>query len=262
MITVIPEGHWALRESFGKFCGVLEPGLAFWIPGYYTFKSVAEWGKIANQRGFLIEKNEQQIPTPLRHCQTLDHISLNANASIRWKIIDPKLAAYGVDNLPKAISNVATATLREQMAKMTFDEIFSDRSILCKEVNKELSLIAKDWGVVILQFELLEILYSKEMEKALMHSIEAQRKSEAILALAKAESEATFLKTKAKAESEKILAEAIAQAEVIKTQAKAKQLEIQAQADKRYLNTLKTEVYTDQATDLLNQHHKKSEKSA
>ncbi len=258
MLTIIPEGHWALRESWGKFQGVINPGLSFWIPGFYSFKSVSGWGKIANKNGFLIEKNEQQIPTPLRHCQTQDHMSLNANASIRWKIIDPKLAAYGVDNLPQAISNVAVATLREQMAKMTFDEVFSDRSVLCKEVSKELSLITSDWGVEVLQFELLELLYSKEMEKALMQSIEAQRESEAILSLAKAESEATYLKAKAKAESQKLLSEAEAQAEVFRAQAQAKRLEIQGEADKKYLNSLKTEIYTDQAAELLHQHHKSS----
>jgi len=43
MGMIVSEGHWALREEYGKFTEVLEPGIYGYVPYIYTTKSLSSW---------------------------------------------------------------------------------------------------------------------------------------------------------------------------------------------------------------------------
>lgn len=240
MITLVPEGHWAIREYFGQFQKVLNPGAHFWFPFIGSVKKLYCWDKTAVKKNFLIEKSEQQTQILLRHCQTKDHISLNVKASINWKIIDPKAAVYQVDNLPQKVNQTAMNSLHFIMTTLNFSEVFSQQSVLCEKVSQDLNPIFSNWGVEVCRVQLQEIIYSKAVENALLSWIEADQKRKAMIALAEGESQALITKAKAQAQYDQIASEN-----------KAKELAIQAQADKDYIRALKDEVHSDQAAQLL-----------
>lgn len=240
MAFIVPEGHWAIRENCGQFQGVLEPGIHGYVPGLYTTKTLASWGTIANKQGYLIEKSEQQTNTPTRHCQTKDNVTLSANTSIGWRIIDPKKAAYAIDNLPPAISDIALNTLRANIGTLNFDEIFSSKHVLNEKIKGELSETVAQWGVELLRVEIQELNYSKTVESAMIKEMAAKREKQALLSIAEGESKSTLMKAKAKAE-----------ALIISSQAQASALELKAIAAKNYLRVLKSEVTTELAASIL-----------
>lgn len=251
MITLVPEGHWAIRERFGRFKEILEPGAHLWMPYLFSVKKFSSWNYQGVKKGFLIEKSEQQSSTQARHCQTKDHISLNVSASVHWKIIDPKKAAYSVDNLPQMVTQTALNTLRATISTLSFDAIFQEPKALCDSVASNLSPMVSDWGVEVIRIQLQELTYSKSVEKALLKWIEADQERKAKLALASAESEALIMKAQAQAKYAQISSESEYLTQINEAKLKAEKLEIQAKADRQYLQILKDEVHSDLASELL-----------
>ncbi len=224
LIYTIPQNHVVLIKRFGKHSRIQREGLRYILPGIESVKMVYEWNNIANKEGYFIELSEQQTDTPPRQCQTLDNVTIDANASIYWRITDPVKAVYDIDVLPKSISDIALNTLRANIGKMKLDEVLSDRQLLNDRIAAQLSETAAKWGVIFTRVEIQEINYSSDTAEAMMQEMTAERKKRAIIAEAEGEAQAEV--TKATAEANATLIRAKAQAEAIKLIADAESIYI------------------------------------
>lgn len=251
MISWIPEGHVAIMEYLGKFSHIQEAGFYTYIPGVSSPKYLYSWKGVANKNGYLIEKSEQQSNTPTRYCQTKDNVTLKANASIGWKIIDPKKAAYATDRLPAMISDLALNSLRANVGTLSLNEVFASRAQLNQNISTELSDTVNKWGIELLRVEIQELTYTDDTAKAMMKEMIAEREKKAKITTAEGEALAAITKAKAKAEAIEIEAEAYGNATVIEAEAAAKSTALKAGAEKDYLNELKQELSQEQAAAIL-----------
>lgn len=240
LIYTIPQNHVVLIQRFGKFSRVQRDGLVFKIPFIEQIKRLPEWLGTANKRGYFIELSEQQTDTPSRQCQTIDNVTIDANASIYWKIIDPVKAVYEVDILPKAVADIGLNALRANLGKLKLDQVLSERQNLNEKISAQLSESASKWGILFTRVEIQEINYSSETAEAMMQEMAAERKRRAVVA--EANGQATATKMKAEAESEATLIRAKAQAESIK---------IVAEAESVYLEKLKEKVSAEVAGNII-----------
>ena len=221
LIYTIPQNHVVLIKRFGRHSRVQTDGLRFKLPIIESIKKVYDWDDTANKRGFLIELSEQQTDTPTRQCQTVDNVTIDANASIYWKITDPVKAVYDVDVLPKSVSDVALNALRSNIGKLKLDQILSERQTLNDRIAAELSERGDKWGITITAVEIQEINYSSETAEAMMQEMAAERKKRAAIAEAEGEAKAEVTKAEAEAKAIKIRAEAQAEATQIRADAEA-----------------------------------------
>jgi len=221
LIYTIPQNHVVLIKRFGRHSRVQTDGLRFKLPIIESIKKVYDWGDTANKRGFLIELSEQQTDTPTRQCQTVDNVTIDANASIYWKITDPVKAVYDVDVLPKSVSDVALNALRSNIGKLKLDQILSERQTLNDRIAAELLEKGNKWGITITAVEIQEINYSSETAEAMMQEMAAERKKRAAIAEAEGEAKAQVTKAEAEAKAIRIRAEAEAEATQIRAEAEA-----------------------------------------
>jgi regulator of protease activity HflC (stomatin/prohibitin superfamily) len=222
LIYTIPQNHVVLIKRFGKHSRVQQNGLRFKIPIIESFKTVYDWQDVAHKKGCFIELSEQQTDTPPRQCQTLDNVTIEANASIYWRIVDPVKAVYDIDVLPKSVSDLALNALRVNIGRIKLDQVLSERQSLNIKIAAQLSDTASKWGIVFTRVEIQEINYSSETAEAMMQEMTAERKRRAITA--EAEGEASAEITKAEAEANATLVRAKAQAESIKLIAAAESI--------------------------------------
>lgn len=221
LIYTIPQNHVVLIKRFGRHSRVQSDGLRFKLPIIESIKKVYDWNDTANKRGFLIELSEQQTDTPTRQCQTVDNVTIDANASIYWKITDPVKAVYDVDVLPKSVSDVALNALRSNIGKLKLDQILSERKSLNDRIAAELLDKGNKWGITITAVEIQEINYSSETAEAMMQEMAAERKKRAAIAEAEGEAKAEVTKAEGEARAIKIRAEAEAEATQIRAEAEA-----------------------------------------
>ena len=222
LIYTIPQNHVVLIKRFGKHSRVQQNGLRFKIPIIESFKTVYDWQDVAHKKGCFIELSEQQTDTPPRQCQTLDNVTIEANASIYWRIVDPIKAVYDIDVLPKSVSDLALNALRVNIGRIKLDQVLSERQSLNTKIAVQLSDTASKWGIAFTRVEIQEINYSSETAEAMMQEMAAERKRRAITA--EAEGEASAEITKAEAEANATLVRAKAQAESIKLIAEAESI--------------------------------------
>tara|TARA_B100000780_G_scaffold276706_1_gene245805 strand:+ start:922 stop:1761 length:840 start_codon:yes stop_codon:yes gene_type:complete len=228
LIYTVPQNHVVLIKRFGKHSKIQREGLRFKLPIIESFKTVDEWLGYANKRGYLIELSEQQTDTPSRQCQTLDNVTIDANASIYWRITDPVKAVYDIDILPKSVADIALNALRANIGKIKLDEVLSERQNLNTKIAAQLAETAAKWGITFTRVEIQEINYSSETAEAMMQEMTAERKKRALTA--EAEGEALAEVTRAKA---------AASATLIRAQAQAESIKIIADAESVYISKLK-----------------------
>ncbi len=240
LIYTIPQNHVVLIKRFGKHSRVQRDGLRFKLPIIESIKKVYDWNEFANKRGFQIELSEQQTDTPKRQCQTLDNVTIDADASIYWRITDPVKAVYDIDILPKSVADIGLNALRANIGKLKLDQVLSERQNLNERIAAQLAETASKWGVTFTRVEIQEINYSSETAEAMMQEMTAERKKRALVA--EAEGEATAEVTKATAEAKAVLIRAKAQAEAI---------QLIAGAEGIYLSKLKENSNAETAGQIL-----------
>ena len=240
LIYTVPQNHVVLIKRFGKHSRVQLDGLRFKLPFIESIKKVRDWEGIANKRGFQIELSEQQTDTPKRQCQTLDNVTIDADASIYWRITDPVKAVYDIDILPKSVADIGLNALRANIGRLKLDQVLSERQNLNEKIAAQLAETAQKWGIAFTRVEIQEINYSSETAEAMMQEMAAERKKRALVAEAQGEAEAEV--TKANAEASAILIRAKAQAESI---------HLIAEAESVYLSKLKVHSNAETAGQII-----------
>jgi len=228
LIYTVPQSHCVVLERFGKFARIQQQGLRFRLPIFESIRRVdTTWGDTANKKGFLIELTEQQTDTPPRQCHTQDNVPVTANASVYWRITDPRKALYEVDILPSSISDIALNALRSNIGTLDLDAVLSERAKLNERIASQLSETAQKWGVIFTRVEIQELSTDETVSAAMMQQMDAERRRRAVIADAQG-----------KAKAEVMVAEAEKKAAILRAEGRAKALELLSKAERVYLDTL------------------------
>ncbi len=240
LIYTVPQSHCVVLERFGKFSRIQQQGLRFRIPILEQIRRLDTWGGTANKNGFLIELTEQQTDTPPRQCHTKDNVPVTANASVYWRITDPRRALYEVDILPQSVSDVALNALRSNIGTLDLDAVLSERAQLNERIAAQLSETAKKWGLIFTRVEIQELTTDKSVAASMVKQMDAERNRRAVVAQAEGQAEAAVTVAKAEKEAAILRAEgeAIATAKI-------------AEAESFYLKRLKEQVGEAEATRIV-----------
>ncbi|KAG0485039.1 hypothetical protein HPP92_009118 [Vanilla planifolia] len=178
----------AIKETFGKFDGVLEPGIHFipWILG----KQVA---------GHL-SLHIQQLDV---HCETKtkDNVFVTVVASIQYHAIASK--AYNafnmLSNTKRQIQSYVFDVIRGSVLKLNLDDVFEQKSDIARAVETELEKAMSTNGYEIVQALIIDIEPDDRVKRAMNEinaaarlRVAANEKSEAekIMQIKKSEGDA------------------------------------------------------------------------
>ena len=240
LVYVVPQSHCVVIERFGKFSRVQRAGIRFRIPFLESIRLLDTWGTTANKEGWIMELTEQQTDTPSRQCHTKDNVPITANASVYWRITDPKRALYEVDVLPTAVSDIALNALRSNIGALELDAVLSQRQDLNQRIAAQLSETAKKWGILFTRIEIQELRTAEDVSAAMLQQMGAERRRRAIISEAEG-----------KAQAQIKMAEAEKQAAILRAQGRAKALALIAEAESKYLQALQKSGLTDGAMQAL-----------
>jgi len=244
LIYTVPQSHCVLIQRFGKFARIQNAGLHFKIPfieevhRYDTPGS--NWEARGNKGGWLMELTEQQTNTQPRRCHTKDNVEVTADASVYWRIVDPRRAVYEVDNLPASIADVALNALRAQIGTLELAAGLAERHRLSQGITTKLALTAEKWGVQYTRVELQEVTTSEDITRAMMQQMAAERGKRAKVAEAEGEATATVK-----------MAEAERNATILKAQGEAQATALRAEAEATYLARLQQVTTSENAAHIL-----------
>ncbi|CAI9087011.1 OLC1v1020964C1 [Oldenlandia corymbosa var. corymbosa] len=170
-------------ERLGKYLKTLDEGFHLLIP-------------LVDRITFAYNLEDKPVFIQQQTAISQDNCILSFDGHFSVKVVDPFKASYRLSNPLFTIVWKTGNHMRHEMAKMSIEEIFKSRTILCQRTEETVNEAAKEWGLVCHRFELGTIVEHETVEESIMKQAatiaarELRRKlgeSEAILA----ESQAT-----------------------------------------------------------------------
>ena len=202
MFRVLREYDRAVIFMLGRFYKVKGPGLIIVIP--------------ILQQMVRVDLRTVVMDVPTQDVISRDNVSVQVNAVIYFRVIDPERAIIQVENFLEATSQLSQTTLRSVLGQHELDDMLAEREQLNADVQKILDKQTSAWGIKVANVEIKHVDLNETMVRALAKQAEAERERRAKVIHAMGEAEA---------------AEKLAEA--------AKRLSMQDQAIQlRYLQTL------------------------
>jgi regulator of protease activity HflC (stomatin/prohibitin superfamily) len=119
------------------------------------------------------------MDVPPQDVITKDNVSVQVNAVIYFRIINPEKAIVEVENYLFATSQLAQTTLRSIVGQVELDELLSER----EKINRELQVIidkqSDPWGIKVSLVEVKHIDLPIEMKRSMAQQAEAERERRA-----------------------------------------------------------------------------------
>ena len=237
-------------ETFGKFKEVLGPGLHFIIPIIDSPRCIfwKETYKGMNGQTFShtvfrerIDIRECVLDFPRQNVITKDNAGIGINALIYFQIVNPKDAAYQIQNLPEAIEKLTQATLRN-IVEMDLDETLSSRTIINEKLRVVLDDASQKWGVKVNRVELQDIIPPSDIQASMEKQMKAERDKRATILQSEGEKQSAILKAQGEKEAKINRAEGEKQAAILlaegEAQARIKASEGEAQAIANVINAI------------------------
>ena len=108
-----------------------------------------------------------------------DNVSVQVNAVIYFRVVEPIKAIVEVENYNYAMSQLAQTTLRSVCGQAELDELLSDREKINFQLQEILDTHTDPWGIKVATVELKHIDLPQEMQRSMAKQAEAERERRA-----------------------------------------------------------------------------------
>lgn len=203
---VVPQENEYVIERLGRFQTSWKAGLHFKLPIIDR----------VSRRVLMKEQVADFAPQPVI---TKDNVTMQIDSVVYFKIIDPKLYTYGVENPIMAMENLTATTLRNIIGDITLDETLTSRDRINSQMLAIIDEATDPWGIKLSRVELKNIMPPATIREAMEKQMKAEREKRAAIATAEGEKQAMILQAEGKKESAVLNAEAEKRATILAAEA-------------------------------------------
>ena len=175
---VVKQYERALVFRFGRIVGeVRGPGLAVMVPVIDRLRK--------------INMQIVTLPVPAQDGITRDNVTVNVDAVVYYRVIDPVAATVNVQDYPFAVLQVAQTSLRSVIGKSDLDDLLSNRERLNQGLEVMIDSPALGWGIHIDRVEIKDVALPESMKRSMSRQAEAERERRARVISAEGEFQAS-----------------------------------------------------------------------
>ncbi|HAO24191.1 MAG: hypothetical protein CMH21_05840 [Methylophaga sp.] len=149
----------------GRFYKVKGPGLIVVIPFI--------------QQMVKVDLRTLVLDVPSQDLITRDNVSVNVNAVLYFRVVDPQKAIINVENYMDATGQLAQTTLRSVLGQHELDELLAERDRLNDDIQHILDRQSDQWGIKVSNVEIKHVDIDESMIRAIAKQAEAERERRA-----------------------------------------------------------------------------------
>ena len=217
VIKIVPQGREFTVERFGRYTRTLSPGMHFLTP---FFEAV----------GRRVNMMEQVLDVPTQEVITKDNVSVKVDGIVFIQVMDAAAAAYRVDNLTYAISQLCMTNLRTVVGSMELDEVLSQRDQINTRLLHTIDQATSPWGVKATRIEIKDLTPPPDITNAMARQMKAERERRAVITEADGEKQAAIARAEGAKQSAILQSEGRKEAAFRDAEAREREAEAEAKA--------------------------------
>lgn len=176
-IKIMAEYQRIVIFRLGRLQGIKGPGLVFIIP---IIDSIIK-----------LDLRTRVIDVPKQRVITEDNVTVDVDAVVYYRIVDPQKAIVEVQRYDVATSLLAQTTLRDILGQQDLDELLSKREELNKNLQSILDQATDPWGIKVSAVTIRDVSLPEEMLRAIAKQAEAEREKRSRIIIADGEFQAS-----------------------------------------------------------------------
>src|ERR1700720_1605729 len=204
----------------GKFHGLVPSGLAIIMP---LTDSVIR-----------VDMREQVISVPPQKLITKDNVTVEVDAVVYYKVVDPVKSQFEVQDFGYACTTLAQTNLRNLIGDRTLDETLVARDMINTNLRQVLDEATNGWGVKVTRVEVQKIEPPRDITDAMSRQMKAEREKRAAVLEAEGIKQSQILQAEGTKQSEILRAEGDAQARITRANAEAEAIKLVSNAAETY----------------------------
>lgn len=182
-IKIMAEYQRIVIFRLGRLKGIKGPGLVFIIP--------------IIDKVMKLDLRTRVIDVPKQRVITEDNVTVDVDAVVYFRVIDPEKAIVEVQRYETATSLQAQTTLRDVLGRQDLDELLSNREELNKSLQTIIDNATDPWGIKVSAVTIRDVSLPDAMLRALAKQAEAEREKRARVIIAEGEFQASKRMTEA-----------------------------------------------------------------
>ena len=175
-LRVLREYERGVVFRLGRIVGAKGPGLIILIPLIDKMTKVS-------LRTVVLDVPPQDVITK-------DNVSIQVNAVVYFRVIDPVKAVLEVENYLYATSQLAQTTLRSVLGEVELDDLLASREQINHKLQEIIDRETDPWAIKVSMVEIKHIDLPEEMKRAMAAQAEAERERRAKIISAEGEYQA------------------------------------------------------------------------
>jgi len=196
----IPQGYCGLKLRFGRYIETVGPGLQFMTP--FT------------ERIIKVDLQTQTLDLMKQNIIMKDNITATVDSAVNYRIINPRYACFRLQNVVESVKSLIYSALRTVCGTYKLNEIQEKKQELTKQLLKYIGEKVKEWGIVVEQIFITDVILSQDLQNTLSCVAAMQRAAISKLISAKADVESAKIMKEA---ADTLSSEAAMQIRYLKT---------------------------------------------